>query len=308
MFVHPDGTVFARYGSRNAKGAMALNSMEGLKNTMTRVLEAHRGYPANKELFAGKRGPAPRYGRAKDFPSPTLRKALSQQGNQGCVHCHNIWDGHHEALVEEKLYDPRKVWKYPSPESIGLTVDPGTGTRVIAAAPDSAAARAGLRKGDVLERLNGQAIYSLADLQFVLHFLPEKSSLTISADRAGQTVSHTLSLEPGWRTADISWRGSMWPMPPKPGLWTENVLPSEKREQGIAPDRLAIEVRGVFGPAVRKAGLKEDDIIVRHGESEKQMTSGEFHSDLRLNYYRPGSVLKLEVLRDGERRKIEVKF
>ena len=59
LFLHPDGTVFARYGGRTRDGPMANNSIEGLTATMDRVLEAYKGYPENRALFASKRGPKP---------------------------------------------------------------------------------------------------------------------------------------------------------------------------------------------------------------------------------------------------------
>ena len=118
LFLHPDGTVFARYGSRTADGPMAMNSMEGLQATMQKVLEAHADYPENKDRFAAKRGPTPKYRWPKDIPSPTIEKVLSNTvgERQSCVHCHNVYDGLHEALEKENRYDPNKLWKYPTAE------------------------------------------------------------------------------------------------------------------------------------------------------------------------------------------------
>ena len=66
LFLHPDGTVYARYGSRSVAGPMVSNSTEGLVATMERVLDAHRQYPANRHLFADKRGPEPRFRRRSE--------------------------------------------------------------------------------------------------------------------------------------------------------------------------------------------------------------------------------------------------
>ena len=43
------------------------------------------------------------------------------------------------------------------------------------------------------------------------------------------------------------------------------------------------------------------------GKSDR-VSAGEFHTHLRLNHYRPGSVLKLGLLRDGRERELDVKF
>ena len=42
MFINADGTVYARYGTQSAEGPDAYNSIEGLRNTMERVLELVR--------------------------------------------------------------------------------------------------------------------------------------------------------------------------------------------------------------------------------------------------------------------------
>ena len=41
MFINADGVVYARYGTQSAEGSDAYNSIEGLLNTMNRVLELH---------------------------------------------------------------------------------------------------------------------------------------------------------------------------------------------------------------------------------------------------------------------------
>ena len=96
---------------------------------------------------------------------------------------------------------------------------------------------------------------------------------------------------------------------PSPGLWTPDLPAGEKKELGIAPDGFALRVRGIFKPAARRAGLRVGDIIVGYdGKKPAAMSNGQFGAYLRLNHWRPGSVLRLEVLRDGKKRDIAVKF
>ena len=57
MFINADGVIYARYGTQSAAGADAYNSIEGLRQTMLRVLQLHRGYPGNMAELRGKRGP-----------------------------------------------------------------------------------------------------------------------------------------------------------------------------------------------------------------------------------------------------------
>ena len=242
LFLHPDGTVFARYGSRTADGPMAMNSMKGLQTTMQRVLKAQAGFPENKERFAAKRGPRPDYKWPKDIPSPTIKKALGSTAGESksCVHCHNVYDGLHEVLEKENRYDPAKLWKYPLPQNPGLTVDSEAGNRITAVAAESAAAKAGLQAGDVIETLNGQAILSFADIQFVLHYLPDSATLKAQATRGDTTREHSLKLDSGWRRTDQSWRVSMYGMPPRPRLWVQALDADARRSLSIAGDKMAI--------------------------------------------------------------------
>lgn len=310
LFLHPDGTVFARYGSRDAEGPMSRNSREGLRNTMERVLEAWEGYPGNRAGFAAKRGEAPAYRYPRDIPSPTIRRVLTRPEGErsSCIHCHNIYDGLHEALVEAGRYDPDRVWKYPLPENVGLTLDPDTGTRVESVQADTPAARAGIRAGDEIRLLDGQAILSVADVQFVLHGLPDRAVLDAVVTRGSEQVEVRLAMEPGWRRTDISWRGSMYPMPPKPGLWVEELDEAGRERRGLSGEGMALEIRGVFGEAVRRSGLREGDVIVGSGDRRQATSAPAFHADLRLRYFRPGATLRLRILRNGEEREMPVRF
>lgn len=308
VFLHHDGTVLGRYGS-GPSDFDDLNATPGLRKTMERVLAAHGDFKRLRPLLEGKRGPKPTYELPQEIPSPMIQKALGKTGQrESCLHCHNIYDGQHEALLGKGLFDPFKVWKYPNPSNLGFIVDPIDGTLITDIQEDSPASRGGLVKGDVLERINDQPIYSLADVQFVLHFAKESDELVVDLQRSSTPMRKRLILEPGWRVSDLSWRGSLYGMPPRPGLWVERMLPGAKEQANIPSDKMALEVRGVFGNEVRKAGLKKGDIIIKSGISSQDIGSGEFHEDLRLNYHKPGSTLKLRVLRLTEEHDVEVTF
>jgi hypothetical protein len=308
LFIHADGAVLARYGNETAAEPTGGNSVAGLKKLMERVLVAHAGYPANRALFAAKRGPPPKYAKTDLIPSPRIQKHRGATSSEQCIHCHNIYDAYHDLEVRAGGYDPRRLWKHPPPENIGLRIDAGSGNRIEGVTEGSAAAKAGLRPGDAIEVLGGQAILSIADVQFVLHHLPEKASLAVVARRGEERVETALELSGPWRESDISWRASMWEMPPSPGLWLEDVPAAEKDRLGIAADRMALRVRGLFKPPVQRSGLKTGDVLTAFDGKDAAIGPTGFHAILALEHYRPGAVLKLEVLRDGERRRIEVAF
>ena len=316
FFLRADGTVYARYGSRDETGPMSRNSIEGLTNTMKRVLAVHREYPKHQARYRDKRGPAPKYARPELMPAPTIKRITANAtSSNNCIHCHNLYDAQHELLVEQDQYDPRKLWKYPLPENFGLKLDKLTGTRVEKIEEGSAADLAGLKQGDELVTAMGQALHSLADLQFVLHFLPQDQPLRLTVRRPTQSVDPIEIVVPliderfaGWRRRTMSWRVSMYGMPPKPGLWVDTLAAAKHQAQGLAEDRLALEVRGLFGNDVRKSELKKGDIIIALDGSRKLRTPAEFHEQLRLTHYRPGSIMKLTVIRQRQTREIEVRF
>ena len=70
FFMNADKTVYGRFGSRSdRKDAMKDMTMEGFRKALAAALELHKGFPANKAAFEGKRGPAPRYPIPEEYPS-----------------------------------------------------------------------------------------------------------------------------------------------------------------------------------------------------------------------------------------------
>ena len=312
LFLRPDGTVLARYGSRNSTDAMALNSMAGLNSTMQRVLEAHRRWPERKDLYGDKRGTVAEFQRPEDIPSDMIKKTLARGPNSkaSCIHCHNVYDARRDVAISNGNYDPRKRWKYPMPESIGLEVDPVSGTIITEVLRDSAAERAGMEVGEEIDVINGQAIHSLADIQFALHFLPDEAVAHVTIKPAGseERKKRSLHLKHGWRESNMGWRASMYGMPPRPGLWVQAANDEERSRLAIPHDRLALKVRGVFGKEVGDSGLKKGDVIIKFGDRTDHHSEGQFHAELRLNYFRPNAVLPLTVTRGDRKMDITVKF
>jgi hypothetical protein len=307
LFLHPDGTVFARYGSRTAEDPMALNSVRGLAATMRRVLDAHAAYPANRELFAPKRGPAPRFRRPEDMPALAKRSG-ARVDRASCIHCHEVHEAMHD--VERREHGgPAKVFKYPLPESLGLVLDPESGDRVASVLPRSAAERAGVRPGDALARLGGQAVLSIADAQFVLHHLEDAPTVLPARLRRGDAeIDVELRLEAGWQLTDFTWRTSMKGFPPDPGLYLRSLDPEERRGLGIAASSVALEVRALFTEPPARSGLRKGDVIVEYDGRREVLSALRFDDYLRLHHFRPGSEVQLKVLRGGKVEELAVRL
>jgi uncharacterized iron-regulated protein len=77
------------------------------------------------------------------------------------------------------------------------TQTPAEGLRIVAVLPDSPAARAGLREGDILLRVNDHALTSLEDIHRALEALPQEAAcqLVIRRDGMEQAVTVEMSKE-----------------------------------------------------------------------------------------------------------------
>ena len=71
----------------------------------------------------------------------------------------------------------------------GITVDTNQGVLVAKVLPNSPAARAGLRAGDVIQKINGQLVPSASDLQQIVEENQVGSSLELALNRHGQPLN-----------------------------------------------------------------------------------------------------------------------
>ena len=312
LFLHHDGTVLARYGARSPLGPMVYNSAKGLVSTMRRALDAHARLPAGRDLFAGKRGPDPGFTTPEDIKGASGRRRDRERVGRGnCIHCHNVHERFHDVEMRvptDGFRRPKTIFKYPPPESLGLSIDRDVGNRVSRVRSDSSAARAGIAKGDELRVVGGQSIFSIADLQFVLHHLDEEATVSMELRRDGETIRTSMSLPRGWKRNDFTWRASMTGFPPDRGLHVFKLDTDDKKALGVAASDVALEVRGLFKPALERSPLEEGDIIVGYDGEKKTLGALEFQSYLRVHHHRPGSVIRLVVLRDGKRLPIQVRL
>jgi len=304
MFLNADGTVYARYGTQSAEGSDAYNSIDGLLATMQRVLDLHSRYPANRQELVDKRGKPRSVSDALQHPGLRNPAKYAQETTRSnCIHCHNIHDAEHLHALQQGKWNPAMLWKYPLPDQLGIQVDRTSGVRISKVVPGSAAAKSGLLPGEDILRVNGQRITSIADIQWVLHHLPDESaSVTLEGTQSGQ---HSLRLAPGWRQSDFSWRGSMWNAPPRLQVWLPELTSEQSAKLGLAPGDGALEVRWINteGPGGRQAkadGLQEKDIVVALDGQPLRMDSRQFNAHLKLNY-RVGDKLPLTIIRGGQR-------
>ena len=312
MFIHADGTVYGRYGTQSAQGPDAYNSIASLEKAMLRVLKLHSEYPKNATALAGKRGLAKPYQTALDMPGLENKEELRRPtARNNCIHCHNVHDAENAEWQKSGQFKWEMLYRYPLPDNIGVHIDPQDGRKIERVTVDSPAATAGLQTGDIVTHANGQPIVSIADIQWVLHHLPNSdATVELGITRNNQTFSRALSLPSGWKKSDISWRGSMWSVTPRPGFWAPLAKESEIKGMDLPTDCKPLRIQWINsaqreGRAAKEAGFREGDIITMIADKPVNFTPAQFHLHVKMNY-RVGDKLPLTIVRDGQTQRIDL--
>ncbi len=308
FFLNADRMIYGRYGTRTGSGpdSDTYLSVASFRKAAERALELHRGYPANKARLACKVGKGPEYPVPEKIPGLEGR-AKGPTTRQTCIHCHMIREHILRAKWEQGRLTPADLWAYPMPDNLGLTLDREDGLRIKAVAAGSPAAAAGLGAGDHLVALDGQPLVSLADVQWVLHTAPAEGRLAVTLRRGGHTLDKTVALSGRWKEADLAWRASSW-YGLRQGLQTAPLSAAEKRRRGLAPDEMALAVKGLYGrgkAVLEKAGLRQGDVLVAVDGRSGALTESQFLADLRLRHG-PKDTVKFTALRGDRRREVMV--
>jgi hypothetical protein len=289
FFLGADEQVYGRFGGRDAESADKYLALAALKHAMRAALEAHKRAPQEAPAAAGKAV------RTVERYAAAGRMRPSQ-----CIHCHQVYDFRREDLKAAGKWSLDEVWVYPLPENVGFTVDPSRGDRVKAVRERAAAARAGLRAGDVIKSLNGIPVASFADVQHALHRSPASGRVAVVWEREGQERSGELELAAGWRKTDISWRPSMWGLEPAAGVTGRDLSADGRKRLRLSEKALAARQGDFVPPAAQAAGLRPGDVIVGVDDKALEMTAAQFNAYIRVTY-KVGDKVTYNVIRDGQR-------
>ncbi len=308
VLMHPDGTIYARFGTRSDRPEYEDISLQGLRATMEAVLALHRDDDFDRTALEGKQVGRVRFAKPTDFPSlAKYGSALDYEGQveQSCIHCHQIRDAERLVYREARRAIPDPVlFPYPDPDVLGLRIDPQSTSTILTVAPGSPAEVAGLQPGDAIRSLGGQPIFSTADIQWVLHNAPDPAEIAAEILREGKTELVQIALPSGWRRGDISWRVTTWELRRMGlgGLVVGDMDDERRRAAGLDSDRMALRVTHVGQyddhAVAKRAGFRRGDVIVDFDGLDDRMTESELLA-YTVQSKRSGDRVAVTVLRDG---------
>ena len=313
VFLNADGDIYARYGTQSAAGPDAYNSMVGLERTMRRVLKLHEENPGNRAALAGKRPAKKPYKTALEMPGLENKARLKGPTKRdNCIHCHNIHDAEQKAASDNGTFTRELLWRYPLPDSMGILIDADHGTRVRQVVRGGPAAATDLDVGEDVVSMNGQPMTSIADMQWVLHGLPNTdTTVTVTGSKSGKNV---VALKKGWKESDISWRGSMWSLSPRLRVYFPPLSEKQRRKLSLPANTGALETRWInrgsaSGKSAFAAGLREGDIVVAlDGKPiDPKTVHRTFISSIKFTY-KVGDTIRLTVLRNGKKKVIPIQL
>ena len=324
FMMNADKTIYGRYGSQlKYIGFKQANPPEyftvsGFKKALAGALELHKGLgpSANENLrkaLRGKTGPDPLWETPEEIPwiknfrGKGLGEFAPQRSfAQRCVQCHHSWNGKIFSLrAAEKPIPDRLIWAYPMPNLLGLNLDPNEKATVQSVAPNSQAEKGGFKKGDQILTLGGQPMLSVADVQWVLHWAEDDTTVSAELMRGGEKTKAALSLTKDWRKSK-GFLGRVAPFAMRRDLvaFTPIALSEDERTKlGIAKGKMALQTGYVrpappAGPAFAKSGLRKGDVVVALNGLDHLKTPDDFILHL-IRETRPGQTVKLTVLRQG---------
>ncbi|MEY4178398.1 MAG: hypothetical protein RLY70_1972 [Planctomycetota bacterium] len=315
------GDIYGRYGTRSDQKEWANDvSIAGLGKALEGALALHKAYPANRAELAGKRGVAPEFSVPEQFP--TLRgkygPKLDYEGNvvRSCIHCHQIGDAqraHH--LQKDGAIPDRVLFPYPHPKAIGLVMDPQERALVKRVEAGSPAAAAGFAAGDVITRMEGQPLLSIADIQWVLQQVPaDGGQVSAEVTRGGRAskTSLTLELPAGWRRQDdIAWRASSWELRRHAlgGLYLRTLDAEGRESLRVGSGQMALRAQhvGEFSPhdRAKRAGFRKGDVVVSFDGRKDFLRETDLLA-YALELAKTGKQVQVEIVREGKPLRLQL--
>ncbi|MDR2156053.1 MAG: Do family serine endopeptidase [Burkholderiaceae bacterium] len=179
-------------------------------------------------------------------------------------------------------------FKLPRPE----------GALVSVVEPDSPAERAGLKSGDVIQRVNGRPIVASGDLPALIGMAKPGEHVTIEVWRQGKAAQLTAQLgSASGKTARMASAGGT--SKGKLGLAMRPLQPQEKQQTRIASGLVVEQVSG----AAARAGVQPGDVVVSINGQPVQGVD-----QVRDIVAKAGKSVALLIQRDGQQLFVPVRI
>jgi len=335
FFLDADLNIYSRYGGRDEESADGRYSRESLLTTMREVLDVHQRRKAKGKPLPPREGRGA--GRDSSIPTDTVPEPggsdvegdlhpppgkattpedipLLKRSHQGCVHCHQVQEFRILQAFHDKTFSREQLFGFPLPENVGIRFDRSHGHKIEVVIPGTAAAKAELKTGDVVTRVDDVPIHSEQDVRWALHRATDRDKLMVTVVRPAtdaapaRTIRVQLSPEADWRQTELGWRKSLRSVPFVVGCLAYPLGREERRTANVPDDRLAIKVLSIRGTGLATfVGLQKGDLIIAQDGKQASRSFEEFRSDL-LRRYSPGDKVRLTVLRDGKSVELEGPF
>jgi S1-C subfamily serine protease len=175
---------------------------------------------------------------------------------------------------------------------------------------NSPAAAAGFAAGDVITRMAGQPLLSIADIQWVLQQVPAEGGRVMAEVRRGGeplTSPLTLELPAGWRRLDdIAWRASSWELRRHGlgGLYLKALDADGRESLRVEDNTMALRAQhvGEFAPhdRAKRAGFRKGDVVVAFDGRKDFLRETDLLA-YALELAKVGKQVEVDIVRDGQK-------
>lgn len=175
-----------------------------------------------------------------------------------------------------------------------LGIKENYGVKVNVIIKDGPADKAGLLPDDVLMKINGEKVRST-----------DMVSKMFYNNKGGDKVKVEVFREGLLKTFSIALQEKEIKEKPYMGVYLRDLSKKQYLDYGVEEKRGVLVKRVVDDTPADAAGLEDDDVIITFG-GEKVYADNQLHKILRD--YNVGDKVKLEIIRDGDKKTIKIKL
>ena len=166
--------------------------------------------------------------------------------------------------------------------------------------PGSPAADAGVIPGDVILKIDGRDVNDSQNLRFRLATLSVGTTIVLTIMRGGNEIEIKVNLKAPLAPASTVLEGRH----PFDGAEVVQLTPAVAAQYNLRETQGVAVIRVLGGRPAQNYGFRPGDVIVQVGSQPVRT-----QSDVRIAMYdyKPGSTVRVDFVRDGQRRSVDVK-